>query len=180
MSEGMDPPWSTTWHLTVSPLEIIVRGSIIYLVLFFLLVKFKRPAGGLGVGDLLLLVLIADAAQNAMSADYKSLPDGLILIGTLVFWNIFIDWLAVRWQWLNRKLRPEPFPLVREGDMIRANMRKVWVTPEELNGRIREHGMEDVRDVRAAYMEGDGKVSIIGFDPSQKSEGEADDDRPGV
>ncbi|HEV7922837.1 MAG TPA: YetF domain-containing protein [Thermoanaerobaculia bacterium] len=180
MSEGMDPPWSTTFHLTVSPLEIILRGSVIYLVLFFLLVKFKRPAGGLGVGDLLLLVLIADAAQNAMSADYKSLPDGLILIATLLFWNIFIDWLAVRWQWLNRKLHPEPMPLVREAEMIRENMRKAWVTPEELLGRVREHGMEDVSDVKAAYMEGDGKISIIGFDPSTKDGDDDDDERPGV
>lgn len=171
------PPWSTTWHFTVSPLEIIVRGSIIYLVLFFLLVKFKRPAGALGVGDLLLLVLIADAAQNAMSADYKSLPDGLILLATLVFWNIFIDWLAVRWTWLNKKLHPEPIVLVRKGDMLRENMRKVWVTPEELGGRIREHGMEDLRDVQAAYMEGDGKISIIGFDPSTPNDDDDDEQR---
>ncbi|HKO56524.1 MAG TPA: YetF domain-containing protein [Thermoanaerobaculia bacterium] len=176
----MDPPWSTTFHLTVSPLEIIVRGSIIYLVLFFVLVKFRRPAGGLGVGDLLLLVLIADAAQNAMSADYKSVPDGLILIGTLLFWNLFIDWLAVRWKWLDAKLHPKPLPLARDGEMIEENMRRRWVTPAELEGRIREHGMEEVGDVKVAYMEGDGKISIIGFDPSDGENGDEDDDRPGA
>jgi uncharacterized membrane protein YcaP (DUF421 family) len=177
MSEGMDAPWSNTFHLTVSPLEIFVRGSIIYLVLFVMLVKFKRPAGGLSVGDLLLLVLIADAAQNAMSAEYKSIPDGLILIGTLVFWNIFIDWLAVRWPWLDAHLHPKPIPLVREGEMVRDQMRKVWVTPAELSARLREHGMEDVSEVKAAYMEGDGKISIIGFDGKSEDD---DEDQPKV
>ncbi|MBV9496656.1 MAG: DUF421 domain-containing protein [Acidobacteria bacterium] len=177
----MDAPWSTTFHFTVSPLEVFVRGSIIYLVLFFVLVKFKRPAGGLGASDLLLLVLMADAAQNAMSADYKSVPDGLVLLGTLIFWNIFIDWMAIRWPWLNRQMHQQPVALVKNGAMLPPNMRKVWLTPEELYEHVREHGMEDLRDVRAAYMESDGKISIIGMDPSGGGQGgDEEDDRRGV
>lgn len=174
----MEQPWSTTFHLTVSPLEIFVRGSIIYLVLFFVLIRFRRPAGGLGASDLLLLVLMADAAQNAMSADYKSVFDGMILLATLLFWNIFIDWLAVRWPWLNAQMHGEPQVVARNGEMLPTNMRRAWLTPEELRQHIREHGIEDIREVKAAYLESDGKISVIGFsDPAGQPE---DDDHRGV
>lgn len=175
----MQPPWSTAFRLTVSPLEIIVRGSIIYLVLFFFLIRFRRPAGALGVSDLLLLVLMADAAQNAMSAEYKSVFDGLILLGTLLFWNVFIDWMAVRWPWLNFRLHGEPEAVVRNGQMLETNMRRIWLTPAELLQHIREHGIEDVRGVKAAYLESDGKISVIGFSDQGAAHAE-DDDRRGV
>jgi uncharacterized membrane protein YcaP (DUF421 family) len=157
----MRQPWSTTFHLTVSPLELFLRGSIIYLVLFVVLLKFKRPAGGLGVSDLLLLVLMADAAQNAMSAEYKSVFDGLILLGTLLFWNIFIDWLSIRWRWLGHQMHGEPQMVVRNGELLQPTLRRAWLTPEELSEHLREHGIEDVRDVKAAYLETNGKITVI-------------------
>lgn len=174
----MDQPWSTTFHLTVSPLELFVRGSIIYLVLFVVLLKFKRPAGGLGVSDLLLLVLMADAAQNAMSADYKSVPDGLILLATLLFWNIFIDWLSARWVWLGHQMHGQPDIIVRDGVLLRANLRRAWLTPEELAEHLREHGIEDVRDVKAAYLETNGKITVIPRKPGGSEDEE--EDPPGV
>ena len=61
-------------------LEIFIRGSVMYLSLFFLLrLVLKRQVGSIGITDLLVIVLIADAAQNAMAADYQSLPDGMEL-----------------------------------------------------------------------------------------------------
>ncbi len=68
------------------PLELILRGSLIYLALFALLrFVLKREAGAVGITDLLVVVLIADAAQSAMAGSYTSLPDGLVLVGTIVF-----------------------------------------------------------------------------------------------
>src|SRR5688572_25946632 len=87
---------SVDWNKIFIPdtplLEIFVRGSIMYLALFFVLrFVLKRQAGSVGITDLLVVVLMADAAQNAMADDYKSLPDGLALIGTLVFWNYTLE-----------------------------------------------------------------------------------------
>jgi uncharacterized membrane protein YcaP (DUF421 family) len=173
----MEPPWSTTFHLTVSPVELFVRGSILYLVLFFVLLKLRRPAGALGVSDLLLLVLIADAAQNAMSAEYKSVFDGLILVGTLLFWNMFIDWLSFRWTWLGHQMHGEPRMVIRNGELLRASLRRAWLTPEELHEHLREHGIEHVRDVKAAYLETNGKITVI---PVKPNDGEDDEPDPVV
>jgi uncharacterized membrane protein YcaP (DUF421 family) len=75
--------------------EIILRGTIVYLFLFVLLRILRRGAGAIGISDLLVVVLIADAAQNAMASEYKSITEGLILVTTIVFWGLFsrLAWL---------------------------------------------------------------------------------------
>jgi len=77
------------WHSLFFPetavLEIFLRGSIMYLVLFTLLrIVLKRQTGALGMSDLLLITLLADASQNALAGDYNSVPDGIILVGTII------------------------------------------------------------------------------------------------
>ena len=153
--------WGKTFISTQPIAETIVRGTVVYLVLFAMLVKFKRGAGAVGIGDLLLVVLLADAAQNAMADDYHSVTDGLILLATLVFWNVFIDWLATKWRWLDMTLHPAGLPLIRKGRILRQNMRRALVTEAELMAHLREKGVDDVKDVETARMEGDGKISVV-------------------
>ncbi len=144
------------------PVELVLRGSLVYLALFALLrAVLKREAGALGISDLLVLVLVADAAQNAMTAEYTSLPDGLALVGTIVFWNYALDWLAHRSPRFRRLARPQPLPLVRDGRLLRHNLRRELITEEELMGQLRLQGCDDVAAVRAAYLEGDGRISVV-------------------
>ena len=88
---------SNLFDLTLHPAELIVRGSLMYLGLI-LIFRFvlRRDVGSLAVPDILFLVLVADASQNAMAGEYTSVSDGIILVGTLVFWNVELDWLAYR------------------------------------------------------------------------------------
>lgn len=89
------PGWTALIVPDVSLIEMIVRGSVMYLGLLLLLrVILKRQAGTLGMTDLLLITLLADASQNAMAGEYRSLPDGLVLVSTIIFWNYFLDWLS--------------------------------------------------------------------------------------
>jgi uncharacterized membrane protein YcaP (DUF421 family) len=143
-------------------LEIIIRGSIIYLALFGMLrLVLKRQSGSLGMTDLLVLVLIADAAQNAMAANYHSLPDGIVLVATLIFWNFALDWLGYRYACFERLIHPSPLPLVRNGHFLRKNMRHELVTEDDLMSRLREKGVEHLHEVKEAFMEGDGKISVV-------------------
>ncbi|HEY7909583.1 MAG TPA: hypothetical protein VIC60_11945, partial [Thermomicrobiales bacterium] len=75
--------WQKMFALDTPLLEIVIRGTIIYLALFTLL-RFvvKREVGTVGIADLLVIVVIADAAQNAMAGTYTSITDGVLLIGT--------------------------------------------------------------------------------------------------
>ena len=154
--------WQTIFRPSVPVLETFLRGTLVYLTLFWILrFVLKREAGTVGLADLLLIVLIADAAQNAMSADYKSVTDGVLLVATLVFWNYALDWLAFRFPAFERVFQPPPLPLVRDGKMLRRNMRRELITADELMSHVREQGLEDIRDVQAAYMESDGRISVI-------------------
>lgn len=154
--------WHRAFGVQTAPLEIIIRGSIVYLALYIMLrVVLKRQSGSTGITDLLVIVLIADAAQNAMSAQYTSITDGLILVATIIGWSYLLDYLAFRFAWLGRLIQPSPLPLVRNGGMIRRNMRRELITEEELRSQLRQQGIDDVTKVKAAFMEPDGQVSVV-------------------
>lgn len=143
-------------------LEIFIRGSVVYLVLFALLrFVLRREAGSVGITDLLVLVLLADATQNAMANDYTSITDGLILAITILGWSYALDWLGYRFPRVRRLIHPPALPLVRDGQMLPGNMRRELITEEELRSQLRLQGVEDLEDVRLAYMESDGRISVI-------------------
>lgn len=157
----MDIPWREIF-VPRAPLEMFLRGTTVYLLLFAILrVAMRREVGVLGVSDLLLVVLIADAAQNALAAGYESVPDGMILVLTIVFWNFTLDWLSYRFSLLRRLVHPAPLPLVRDGQLLRRNMQREMITVEELMSQVRQHGLQDIADIKLACIEGDGKISII-------------------
>ena len=155
-------PWDEIFGLSVSPWELIIRGSAMYLFLFVLFrVVIRRRVGAIGMADILILVIVADASQNAMSGEYKSVTDGAILVGTILGWNVVIDWLNFRVPALRDWLEPPPLLLIENGRVLRRNLRQEYVTEDELKAKLREEGVEDVRQVAKAHMESDGQISVI-------------------
>ena len=156
------PNWQELFGLSVSPWELIIRGSAVY---WFLVLVFRfalrRDAGSMGLADILLLVIIADAAQNAMAGEYRSITDGLILISTIIGWNVLIDWMCYRSATLRRVFEPPKLPLVRDGRIFHRNLRKEHIAEAELMSKLREEGVDDVKEVKAAYFEPDGTISVI-------------------
>jgi uncharacterized membrane protein YcaP (DUF421 family) len=121
----------------------------------------RREPGTVGIADLLMVVLIADASQNAMAGDYRSILDGLTLILTIVFWNFFMDWLTLRFPAIEQLTYPQPIPLFQNRTINQTNMRKQFVTQEQLLSMVREHGIDDLAKVKAVLIEGSGHVSVI-------------------
>jgi len=154
--------WAGLFGLSVPPLELIVRGSAMYLFLFLLFrVVVRRRVGAVGMADILVLVIVADAAQNAMAGEYKSVTDGAILVGTILAWDMLIDWANWRFPALRGWLEAPPLLLVRNGHVIRRNLRHEFVTEDELESKLRQKGIKDVSEVAEARMESDGEVSVI-------------------
>jgi uncharacterized membrane protein YcaP (DUF421 family) len=153
--------WAQLFVPSGSLLEIVVRGTVLFLALFALLRGVpRRQIGSLGVSDLLVIVLIADAAQNGLAGEYKSITEGVVLVATILFWNWTIDWLDYRfpsWQINGRS----PRLLVSEGRLMRRNMAEEEVSEDELMSHIRQHGIEDLKEIRKAYVESDGHISVI-------------------
>lgn len=142
--------------------EIVLRGSAIYLSLF-LIFRFvvHRDIGAVGLADILVLVLVADAAQNAMAGDYHTISEGLILVATLISWNVLFDWLAYRFPAFARFAQPDALPLIRNGRYLRRNMRREFVTVDDLKSKLRSFGVDDVKDVAKATLESDGEITVV-------------------
>ena len=157
---GVD--WEKLFVPSTPLLETVLRGTLMYLALF-LLMRFvlQRETGALGLADLLVVVLLADAAQNGLADDYSSIPDGVLLVSTILFWSYALNWLGYRVPSFERLLHPAPMPLVRNGRLLRKNMERELVTEEELMSQLRLQGVDDLGEVKAVHMEGDGRFSVI-------------------
>lgn len=160
---------SVDWESVLLPstplLEIFVRGTVTYLALFTLLrFVLKRQSGAVSISDLLVVVLIADAAQNAMAGDYRTISDGLLLVATILFWSYALDWLGYHFRPLQRLVFPPKLQLVEEGQILWQNMRRELITEGELMSRLRQQGIDELSEVKEAHMEGDGQISVITYE----------------
>lgn len=158
----MNIDWKTIFLPNVPLLEIIIRASVMYISLFVLLrVILKRQTGTLGMSDLLLITLLADASQNAMAGEYTSIIDGIVLVTTIIFWNYAFDWLSFRSEWFSHLIEPAPLLLIKDGKLLYRNMRKELITKDELMSQLREQGLDDPAMVKEAFMESDGQFSVV-------------------
>lgn len=146
----------------VSLLETVIRGIVVYFGIFILLrVVLRGRTSAVTVSDLLVLVLIADAAQNAMASNYLSITNGLVLVATLVVCSVTVDWLAFHYPVVRRFVHPERKPLVINGRIIRRTLEEELMTEGELLTQLRLNGAESAEEVKAAYLEGNGEISVI-------------------
>ncbi len=168
----MSVHWSQLFVPSGSIVEILIRGTVMYLVLFALMrLILRREIGSLGVNDLLVVVLIADAAQNGMAGDYQSVPEGLLLVGTIIGWAWSIDWLAYHVPVAARFLRPPKLKLIENGRLLRRNMRRELVTLAELEMELRRNDIESFEHVRVAYLESDGTITMLKQEPESSGQG---------
>ena len=165
--------WQKIFVPNTPVLEIIIRGSLTYLSLFVLLrLVLKRESGTMGITDMLLVVLIADVAQNGMADDYRSVTDGVVLVAVIIFWSYALNWLGYHFAFFQRLLKPRKLLLVKDGKMLKQNMQKELVTRSELMSELRANGITGLDRIKEAYMEPSGTVSIICHDekPQKKRE----------
>jgi len=115
--------WRELFVPTGNLLELVLRASLMYWLILAGFRVFRRDSGSLSVPDFLVVVLIADAAQNGMAGDYKSITEGAIVVATIFAWNYALDWLAYRWRVVHRLLHPSALLLIRNGQILARNLR---------------------------------------------------------
>ena len=88
MDSLLNIDWNHLFVPNIPIAETILRGMVVYFVVVFL-VRFipNRQMGALGMNDLLLVVLIASGATNALAGEYKSITNGIVLVTTIIFWS---------------------------------------------------------------------------------------------
>ncbi len=149
-------------HLAIAPWDLVVRSLTIYLVLMIALRLFgKRELGQMTIFDLVLVLLVANAVQPAMTGPDSSLLGGLLIIGTLFVANLGLGYARVRVRWLDRVLRPAPTVLGRDGAWDPAALRREGVDLEDAEMALREHGVAGIGDAELVEMESDGSISVV-------------------
>jgi uncharacterized membrane protein YcaP (DUF421 family) len=154
--------WAELFIPTHSVAEMMVRGTLMYLALF-LIFRFtiQRQSSAIGIADLLVVVIIADAAQNAFAKEYRSITEGVVLVLTIVLLDFVLDWLAYRTSFFAWLTKPPPLPLVENGKMLFKNMRDQLITADELRSQARQQGIADISNICSACLEGNGEISFI-------------------
>lgn len=153
--------WETLFIPTSSVLEMVVRGTITYWIVFLYIRFVRRSSGQLNITDVLLITLISDAAQNAMAGTYESITEGAALVGTLVGWDFLINWMGLRSPLFSRLSNPEATLLIKDGVLMKHNLRRELLTEDEFMGLLRQQGIEKVEEVKQCYMEGSGQLSVF-------------------
>jgi uncharacterized membrane protein YcaP (DUF421 family) len=159
------PPgnWSDIFKLERPVLEHLVRGTALYFGVLILMRCMPRRSGGeLAAMDLVFVVLIANAVTNAMG-DHTSVTDGLLLAMVFMGWNYLINLLSYHVHFVERLVSAPPLQIVRDGRLLRRNMRRELLTEEEVMTYLRKDGFADIGEVKAAYVEGDGKITATGI-----------------
>ena len=146
----------------ISIAEKLLRSAVVYT---FLLVAFrlcgKRQLGQLSAFDLVVLLIISNVVQNAVIGNDNSLGGGLLGATTILLLNLVVAYVTFRFKRADRLIEHSPTVLVRHGRILRDNLRRERLGPRDLRAALRHHGVISIRDIRYAFLEEDGHVSVI-------------------
>ena len=142
--------------------DIIIRTTVVFTVILFgLRMTGKRHVAQLSLVDLVLILLISNAVQNAMVGSDSSLVGGIVAAVTLLILSTIFSKIQYRFKPFEKLFEPDPTILVHNGKALKRNLEREEIALDELERAIREHGIEKIEDVQSAIMEADGTISVI-------------------
>jgi len=150
------------WKLSIPWWECVARALIIYVFLMVLLrLTGKRQVGQLAPFDLVLLLVLSNAVQNAMNGGDNSLISGLILAGVLVVLSYLFEVATYRSKTVERFVQGRPTLLIHQGKLLTKHLEHELLSPHELRAILRHQGIHELHDVDQAILESDGFVSVV-------------------
>jgi uncharacterized membrane protein YcaP (DUF421 family) len=129
----------------------------------------KNQLSQLNAGDVILLLLISNAVQNAMVGPNTSLEGGIFAASILFIANYLIKRVMFHNEKVKVFIESEPIVLIRDGILMEAEMKKSEISPDEIEESIREHGIEKIEDVKLLILEVDGNISVISTDKNNQT-----------
>jgi uncharacterized membrane protein YcaP (DUF421 family) len=150
------------WNMTVGWLELIIRGTVVYVFLLVILrISGKRQIGQLAPFDLVLLLVLSNAVQNSMNGGDNSLIGGLISAATLVGLNFIVSVATFRSKKLEAFIEGRPQLLIHNGKLFEDVIKKAHLTQHELHSALRQAGCSCVEEVHTAVLENSGTISVV-------------------
>jgi uncharacterized membrane protein YcaP (DUF421 family) len=142
--------------------DIVLRTAGVYVIILLgLRLAGKREIGQMTVFDLVVLLLLANAVQNAMVGPDTSLVGGLLAAIVLLVLNALVARLRLRWPVLRRVVEGSPTLLVLHGEVLTEHLKRERLDEETLEAALREHGVGDLSEVEMAVLEIDGSISVV-------------------
>jgi uncharacterized membrane protein YcaP (DUF421 family) len=159
------------WSLNTPIAELVLRATLIYIVFFGALRLFgKREIGQFTIFDLALVLLAANALQPAITGPDASITGGLVVIVTLFVLNGLVSMLRVRSPLVRRLLEYGPTVVGRDGAWLLPELVRQGLDLVDVEAALREHGLDDVAQMKLATLEADGSISIVATDAADASE----------
>ena len=150
------------WNLGVPVWELIARAVIVYAFLILLLrLTGKRQVGQLAPFDLVLLLVLSNAVQNAMNGGDNSLIGGVVSATTLVGLNFLLGIATFRSKKLEALVEGRPQVLIHNGKLFADVMNRAKLTNHELHAALRQSGCASVEEVHMAVLENNGSISVV-------------------
>ncbi|KMQ67307.1 membrane protein [Chryseobacterium sp. FH2] len=128
----------------------------------------KNQLSQLNAGDVVLLLLISNAVQNAMVGPDTSLQGGLVAALVLFAANFILKRLMFSNRYFETFMEEDPVILVKDGKVDEKALDKVKITQDELEEAVREHGVNGIKEVKLSILEVDGNISVISEDEKSK------------
>jgi uncharacterized membrane protein YcaP (DUF421 family) len=151
-------------------INIVFRALSVYVFMIIALRIFgKKELAQLSVVDLVFILLISNAVQNAMVGPSTSLEGGLVAASALFAANYTLKKILYRNQKFSQFLQGEAVPLIYKGNINESNCRKAEISISELQAAVREHGVNAIDEVDIAMLEVDGNISIVSKDYQHRS-----------
>ena len=149
---------------------IVLSTAAVYLFIVVALRLFgKSEISQLSVTDLVFIMLLSNAVQNAMVGSDSSLSGGLVAAATLFVVNLVFKQCLYRFPRFGRFLQGESLMLIYKGKTNTENLRKAKLTQDELLEAVREHGVSSVSEVDLAVLEVDGNISVLSGDFNRRT-----------
>lgn len=153
--------WSDLFLIKTPILELVIRGTALYFAILVLMRLLPRRTGGeVSTTDFIFILLVAEGASNAFG-DYKSITEGIILVGVLVSCNFSMNVISYKFRFIERLVSARPIQVVRNGELLRRNMRQEFLTQEELMSALRQYEIATLDEVEAAFIEGEGVITVV-------------------
>jgi uncharacterized membrane protein YcaP (DUF421 family) len=150
------------WTLGTPPLDLVIRSTVVYVAFFGALRLFgKREIGQFTLFDLALVLLAANALQPAITGPDASLPGGLIVVLTLFILNRAVAILRVHSSLVRRILEYGPTVVGRDGAWLLPELVRQGLDLVDVEAALREHGLDEVNEMKLATLEADGSISIV-------------------
>ena len=144
-------------------MESVIRAAIVYVVLMLLFrIAGKRSLAEVTSFDLVLLLIISEATQQAMIDNDNSMTNALLLVSTLIGMNILLSVVTKRWKPLDRWIEDVPLVILRNGEPIRERMRKERIDENDILEAARaSEGLERLDQIKFAILERTGHITIV-------------------